>query len=117
HVINLHSPPKKKYIQVFNDLMKDLGTFINSSADAIEHLKFENHEELENQKNKLLSTINKKLDVMIVDIQGDDLGNRMAFLQTRILLETKDIVAVVHRMYQLYYEFVQHSVTTTEKKD
>ncbi|MCB0491437.1 MAG: inorganic phosphate transporter [Cyclobacteriaceae bacterium] len=117
HVINLHSPPKKKYIQVFNDLMKDLGTFINLSADSIEHLKFENHDDLENQKNKLLSTINKKLDAMIVDIQGDELGNRMAFLQTRILLETKDIVAVVHRMYQLYYEFVQHSVTTTEKKD
>jgi phosphate/sulfate permease len=117
HVINLHSPPKKKYIQVFNDLMKDLATFINLSADSIEHLKFENHDDLENQKNKLLSTINKKLDAMIVDIQGDELGNRMAFLQTRILLETKDIVAVVHRMYQLYYEFVQHSVTTTEKKD
>lgn len=117
HIINLHSPPKKKYIQVFNDLMKDLGTFINMSADAIEHLKFENHDDLENQKNKLLLTINKKLDTMIVDIQSDDLGNRMAFLQTRILLETKDIVAVVHRMYQLYYEFVQHSVTTTEKKD
>lgn len=117
HVINLHSPPKKKYIQVFDDLMKDLGTFINMSADAIEHLKFDNHNDLENQKNKLLLTINKKLDAMITDIQSDDLGNRMAFLQTRILLETKDIVAVVHRMYQLYYEFVQHSVTITEKKD
>lgn len=117
HVINLHSPPKKKYINAFNELMKDLTTFINQSADDIENLRFDNHVELENQKNKLLQTINKKLDVMVVDIQKDDLGNRMAFLQTRILLETKDIVAVVHRMYQLYYEFVQHSVTTTEKKD
>lgn len=117
HVINLHSPPKKKYINAFNDLMKDLTTFINQSADDIENLRFDHHDELENLKNKLLQTINKKLDVMVTDIQNDDLGNRMAFLQTRILLETKDIVAVVHRMYQLYYEFVQHSVTTTEKKD
>lgn len=116
HVINLHSPPKKKYIQVFNDLMNDLETFINMSAASIEHLKFENHDELESQRSRILLTINKKLDAMIVDIQGDDLGNRMAFLQTRVLLETKDIVAVVHRMYQLYYEFVQHSVATAEKK-
>ncbi len=115
HVINLHSPPKKKYIQTFNDLMKELGIFINISADSIEHLNFDKHDYLENQKNRLLLTINKKLDEMIVDIQADDLGNRMALLQTRILLETKDIVAVVHRMYHLYYEFVQHSVTTTEK--
>lgn len=117
HVINLHSPPKKKYIQAFNNLMKDLATFITQSAEAIEHLRFDGHDDLEEQKNKLLHTINKKLEVMIKDIQNDDLGNRMAFLQTRILLETKDIVAVVHRMYLLYYEFVQHSITSSEKND
>lgn len=117
HVINLHSPPKRKYTHIFNDLIKELDTLINLSTDSIEHLKFEKHGQIEAHKNKLLLTINKKLDEMIVDIQSDDLGNRMALLQTRILLETKDIVAVVHRMYLLYYEFVQHSVTPTEKQD
>lgn len=117
HVINLHSPPKKKYIQMFNELMKDLGTLIHQCTDAIERLNFEKHPQIESGKNKLLHTINKKLDEHIVDIQSDDLGNRMAFLQTRILLETKDIAAVVHRVYILYYEFVQHSVTITEKQD
>ncbi len=117
HVINLHSPPKRKYAQMLNDLMKELSGFINMSADSIEQLKFEHHGELETRKNKILQTINKKLDEQIVDIQSDELGNRMAFLQTRILLETKDIVAVVHRMYLLYYDFVQHSVTATEKQD
>jgi len=117
HVINLHSPPKRKYILAFDNLMKDLGIFISLSADSIEHLRFDKHDELEIQKDKLLLTIYKKLDIMVIDIQNDDLGNRMAFLQTRILLETKDIVAVVHRMYMLYYEFVQHSIITTEKKD
>ena len=115
HVINLHSPPKKKYIQMFNEVMKDLGTLIHLCTDSIEHLKFEKHPKIESDKNKLLHSINKKLDDHIVDIQSDDLGNRMAFLQTRILLETKDIVAVVHRVYTLYYEFVQHSVAITEK--
>ena len=117
HVINLHSPPKKKYIQMFNEMMKDLGSLIHRCADSIEHLNFEKHLQIESEKNKLLHAINKKLDEHIIDIQGDDLGNRMAFLQTRILLETKDIVAVVHRVYILYYEFVQHSITITEKAD
>ncbi len=117
HVINLHSPPKKKYAQVFNELMKELSSLIHMSADSIEQLTFSKHDQIEMHKNKLLHFINKNLDEMIVDIQGDELGNRMAFLQTRILLETKDIVAVVHRMYLLYYEFVQHSVASTEKQN
>jgi hypothetical protein len=117
HVINLHSPPKKKYIQMFNELMKDLGSLINHCTNAIEHMNFEKHAQIESDKNKLLHSINKKLDDHIIDIQSEDLGNRMAFLQTRILLETKDIVAVVHRVYILYYEFVQHSITITEKQD
>lgn len=117
HVINLHSPPKKKYIHMFNELIKDLGSLINLCTHSIEHMNFEKHPQIESDKNKLLHSINKKLDDHIVDIQSDELGNRMAFLQTRILLETKDIVAVVHRVYILYYEFVQHAVTLTEKQD
>jgi len=117
HVINLHSPPKRKYAQMLNELMKELDSFINMSANSIEHLNFEHHAVLETKKTKLLQTINKKLDEQIVDIQSDELGNRIALLQTRILLETKDIVAVVHRMYLLYYDFVEHSVAATEKED
>ena len=117
HVINLHSPPKKKYAQMLNDLTKDLSSYIQITAESIEHLNFENHMQIETQKNKILHIINKKLDDQIVDIQSEELGNRIALLQTRILLETKDIVAVVHRMYLLYYEFVHDSVAKLEKQD
>ncbi len=117
HVINLHSPPKKKYAQMLNDLTKDLSLYIQITAESIEHLNFENHMQIETQKNKILHIINKKLDDQILDIQSEELGNRIALLQTRILLETKDIVAVVHRMYLLYYDFVQDSVAKLEKQD
>ncbi len=117
HVINLHAPPRKKYVLMLNDLTKDLSLFIQITAESIEHLNFENHMQIETQKNKILHIINKKLDDQIVDIQSEELGNRIALLQTRILLETKDIVAVVHRMYLLYYDFVQDSVAKLEKQD
>ncbi|MEQ8425002.1 MAG: hypothetical protein RIA63_09845, partial [Cyclobacteriaceae bacterium] len=41
HAINHHSPPKKKYVQAFNDLIKDLTELINMSTHSIENLNFE----------------------------------------------------------------------------
>lgn len=115
HIVNHHGAPKKKYAAIFTELEKELNAFINKSSESIGQLKFDRHGQLEEQKEKILSFINKKLDEHIVDIQKDDLGNRMALLQTRLLLEIKDIVSVTHKIYMLYYEFVEQSVVETEK--
>ncbi|MGE0589320.1 MAG: inorganic phosphate transporter [Cyclobacteriaceae bacterium] len=115
HVINHHPPPKKKYASMLQDIDRDLGDFITRVIDSISKLNFERHEVMDDQKEKLLLFINKKLDEQILDIQKDELGNRMALLQTRILLESKDIIAVVHRIYQLYHEFMRQSLVQKEK--
>lgn len=115
HVINHHSPPKKKYASMLQELDRDLNDFITRVIDSISKLNFDKHEVMDDQKEKLLLFINKKLDEQILDIQRDELGNRMALLQTRILLESKDIIAVVHRIYQLYHEFMRQSLVQKEK--
>ncbi len=115
HVINHHSPPKKKYASMLQELDRDLNDFITRVIDSISKLNFDKHEVMDDQKEKLLLFINKKLDEQILDIQKDELGNRMALLQTRILLESKDIIAVVHRIYQLYHEFMRQSLVQKEK--
>ncbi len=115
HIVNHHGAPKKKYAAIFTELEKELSSFISKSSESIGQLNFERHEQLEEYKEKLLTFINRKLDEHIVDIQKDDLGNRMALLQTRLLLEVKDIVSVVHQIYMLYYDFVQQSGVETEK--
>ena len=115
HIVNHHGAPKKKYAAIFSELEKKLTTFINQSSESIGRLNFERHQQLEEHKEQLLTFIGIKLDEHIADIQKDDLGSRMALLQTRLLLEIKDIVSVVHQIYLLYYDFIQQSVPETEK--
>lgn len=115
HIVNHHSPPRKKYAVIFNEIERDLDSFFSKTIDSIQHLNFDKHTQLDEQKENLLIYINKRLDELIQDIQKGELGNRIALLQTRILLETKDIIAVTHRMYLVYYDFVQQSVVDTVK--
>lgn len=116
HVINHHSPPKKKYASMLNDIDKDLDEYVTKVIESINKLNFDKHSKVVDQQEKLTSYIDKKLDEHIADIQKQELGNRMALLQTRMLLETKDVISVVHRIYLLYYEFAQQTQLQKEKQ-
>ncbi|NJN41535.1 MAG: inorganic phosphate transporter [Flammeovirgaceae bacterium] len=107
HVINHHPTPNRKYVKVLSDVDHELGSFIDHVVNSIEKLNFQNFASIEQSKNKLMDMINSKLDDQVMDIQNDQLGNRMGMLQTKLLLETKDIVAVVHRIYLLYFDFAK----------
>lgn len=115
HIVNHHGAPKKKYAAIFTELEKELSRFISKSSESIGYLNFDQHGPLKENKEKLLAFINEKLDEHIIDIQKDELGNRMALLQTRLLLELKDIISVVYQIYLLYYDFVQQSVVEKEE--
>jgi len=115
HVINHHSPPKKKYATMLDELDKDLTEYVNKVTESISKLNFEKFGKLEEEQFRLIAFIDKKIDEHIIDIQKHDLGNRIALLQTRMLLETKDIIMVVHRIHQLYFDFAKQSQTHVEQ--
>ncbi|MBK7651624.1 MAG: hypothetical protein IPJ20_14055 [Flammeovirgaceae bacterium] len=48
--------------------------------------------------------MNKSLDDLVIDIQHDDIGNRMGLLQTRLLLELRDIVTELGELHAVYDE-------------
>jgi phosphate/sulfate permease len=105
HVINHHSPPGKKYTNVINEIEKQLEAYIDRVIISIDKLNAENEAMIQQLHDNLLNFVNRTIDTLIIDIQKDDIGNRMGLLQTRILLETKDIVSVVHRVHSLYHDF------------
>ncbi len=115
HVVNHHSPPKKKYATMLNDIDKELEEYMSNVIEAINKLNFDKHGKVVDQQEKLISHIDKTLDKHIADIQKQELGNRMALLQTKMLLETKDVIAVVHRIYLLYFEFTEQTQLSKEK--
>jgi len=101
HVVNHHSPPKKKYAELMAALERDLGSYATRLSDHIGSNAIGNPALLEDQK-KLIQLINKSLDDLVVDIQKDDIGNRMGLLQTRILLELRDIVTELGDLQLVY---------------
>jgi hypothetical protein len=51
-----------------------------------------------------------------MQIQAGTIGNRFGNLQTRILLELRDVVAVSARIFKVYHEFSQkHQPPKTER--
>ena len=86
-----------------NTLDKSSSEYIGLVTQSIETGKAISPE-LENKYNALISLLNQSLDNLITDVQKDDIGNKMGLLQTRLLLEFKDIVECIHRLPMLYQE-------------
>jgi len=101
HVVNHHSPPKKKYADLMASVERDMGSYANRISDHIASNALSNTALLEDQK-KLIQVLNKALDDLVVDIQKDEIGNRMGLLQTRLFLELRDIVAALGELHTVY---------------
>ncbi len=115
HVSNHLSPPRKKYAEIFSEIDKELGDYLDKVSESVSNLSFDNASGMEDRQSKLIATLNKSMDELIKDIQKDDMGNRIGLLQTRLFLEIKDIVYITHRVYVLYYDFSKQRAGETKK--
>ena len=103
HVTNHHSAPKRKYGELMITLEKTLHEYLGLVSQSIETGK-QPLTELDNKYHTLISLLNQSLDNLIIDVQKDDIGNRMGLLQTRLLLEFKDLIECIHQLPKLYQE-------------
>lgn len=117
HIENHHSPPSKKYATVFAELNKELNAYVESVAGSLDDLSLESAADIKEKHDTLVSFISSSIDTLIIDIQKDFIGNRQGLLQTRLLLESRDIVSAVHRVYTLYHEFHSQLVQTALKSN
>lgn len=98
HVVNHHSPPKKKYAELTDAIEKQVSHYIKMSITSISTKQQPTFDEALH----LQHFINKKLDELVTDIQHDEIGNRMGLLQTRLLLETRDLIDAVLSLQKAY---------------
>jgi len=103
HVTNHHASPKRKHAEQLIELEKLVSEYIIINIQIIETNKprtAEAHEKF----NSLNALLNRSLDNLIIDVQKDDIGNRMGLLQTKLLLELKDIIESVQTINSLYQD-------------
>ena len=117
HTENHHSPPAKKYAAVFSELNKELNSYVESVATSLDNMSIESASNVKEKHDKLLNFISSSIDNLIADIQKDSIGNRQGLLQTRLLLESRDIVTTVQKVYTLYHEFHSQQILTALKSN
>jgi len=103
HVTNHHSSPKRKHAEQLIELEKLVSEYINIIIQIIETNKLRTAE-ADEKFNSLNTLLNRSLDNLIIDVQKDDIGNRMGLLQTKLLLELKDIIDGVKTINSLYQD-------------
>ena len=100
HVVNHHSPPKKKYAELTLELEKQFVAYTKTIVKSIEATHpIAIHADL----TKLQALLNTSLDELITDIQKDELGNRMGMLQTRVMLELRDLTETLADLNTAYH--------------
>lgn len=105
HLSNFHSQPSRDYLKASNDIEKALSIYITLVADGIATSIFKNSDTITEQYNTLYAIINRSIDNVIVEIQKEDVGNRIGQLQMKLLLEARDILTTIRNMYLLYHDY------------
>ncbi|MGE0773157.1 MAG: inorganic phosphate transporter [Cyclobacteriaceae bacterium] len=105
HVINHHPPPHKAYLSGLRIIETQFGNFCDSVMEQIATLDFANGPKANELHQRVKSAMDQMIDQQIIDIQKGDLGSRMGLLQTRLLLELRDMVAAFKEIYDLYSNY------------
>mgnify|MGYP001806181780 CR=1 FL=1 len=104
HLDNHHSVPSGEYLAAAKEIEILLTTYVEGICEAISQPVKDQHEHFSSLQNTLSSKLSEALDLIINDIQQKEVGYRIGRLQTKLLLETKDIKETVSGIYSLYVD-------------
>lgn len=102
YIQNLHAPPAPSVVSQAEDLDIRMHAFIQTVANAIENEKFANTEMVKKARDDVRGFVNKQLDTTLRYIRNQQPETREAILHTTVLLQSRDMVAVCYRIYNLY---------------
>ncbi|MCZ8216362.1 MAG: hypothetical protein O9262_09005, partial [Cyclobacteriaceae bacterium] len=102
HLDNYHTLPSTEYVQAAKAIETSLTTYIESICEHLMQAKADQLGTFENIQQTLTTQLSKTLDLVITDIQQKEVGNRIGRLQTKLLLESKDIQNTLTGIYNLY---------------
>ncbi len=107
HVINHHDIPSREYLSIVIELDSMLTSYFNRIMESIEKLSFDDHEMIRKESIKLTEYINDQIDAQIKSIQAQEVGSRNGMLQTRVLLESKDVVRLSLQILESYVDYAR----------
>lgn len=105
HIQNLHELPGKEYMDVIMELKHRLNAYLALVVMAIQKNSFDNMPVIKIARDDIRTFINDQLDNRLVNIRIKKPTTKQAVLETTILLQSRDILAIVLRIFNLYRKY------------
>lgn len=106
YVKNLHEAPDENFIQVINLLSDKMDKFLSAVISSIKNDTFTSMETIKLSRDDVRSFINQEIDQTLKGTMDDGYSTKQAMLQTTILLQCRDILAVTLRIMKMYKAYL-----------
>ena len=107
YIQNLHRKPGADFIRVADELKHKMNAFFSLAIEALEKDRFEKIENVSIARDDVREYINVHLDLHVKSIQHDKPDTKQAILETSILLQSRDILAVMLRILKMYRKYLR----------
>lgn len=107
YIKNLHQKPSTAFIRISEELRFKMNAFMQAISLAIGNNNFENIDSIKTSRDDMRLFINQQLDTVILQIQEKKPTTKEAILETTILLQSRDILAVALRIMKMYKQYLQ----------
>jgi hypothetical protein len=105
YIQNLQRKPGAHFIRVTEELRHKMNAFFLLAIHALQHDSFEQMESIRIARDDVREYINAQLDQQVKVIQYEKPGTKQAILETNILLQSRDILAVMLRIFKMYRRY------------
>ena len=99
---NMMSPLKSSQIRQLEEVSGSVSRYLNEISTIINSGPDNSYEHVRDEKRKILQLVEQVLNHQVEGVKSKQYGARNSQLMFRILLETKDMVAVAARFVKLY---------------
>ncbi len=106
YVQNLHEPLDDEFKFGLKDIELNMFDFFNLFIQILDTNKFEDVSILKSKKDKLKNTLRTLLNKRVKLIQSKKPSTKTALLETTILLQSRDMTAILGRIFNLYKKYL-----------
>lgn len=103
HLANFHKEPHGGFLLAYGDILNLFTPYMNRIVAALESGKAVPHADLLNAKRQIVLDINRALELDVQRYRQGELTTRQTHLQTKLLLELRDITALAYRIHKVYF--------------
>lgn len=105
YIKNLHKEPDADFIIITQELKKKMQAFINIVTESLLQNAMSDIDPIKSARDDVRRYLNQLLDEQVNHIRINKPGVKQAILQTSILLQSRDILAVTLRILKMYKKY------------